>query len=133
MIDLEVKWSDQRRAPYVNRISIEFDGEPIGSIVSAPEEGRAQLTNFNFAHPLLAATDAFAEDAVQCGDEDTQHEPQEPPLQLIRVSPLEDQIRLLSREAAKVDTDGIGSAQALRIAVDTVFGALPRLDHDLHF
>jgi hypothetical protein len=50
------------------------------------------------------------------------------------VSPLEDQIRLLSREEAAIDNkEAISPASSLRIAVSTAFGALPRLDRDLTF
>ena len=34
---------------------MDLDGQPIATIVSPPGEGRAQLTQLNFAHPLLLA------------------------------------------------------------------------------
>ena len=41
------------RLRYVSRLGVALDGEPFAAIVSPPQEGRAQLTEFNFAHPLL--------------------------------------------------------------------------------
>ena len=43
------------RRPTSRRLAIELDGEPLAAIVSPPQKGRAQLTDFNFAHPLLAS------------------------------------------------------------------------------
>ena len=41
------------QAPYVARLAIDMNGEPLAAIVSPPAEGHAQLTDFNFEHELL--------------------------------------------------------------------------------
>jgi hypothetical protein len=52
-LEVEIRWSEREQAPYVARLAIELDGKPLAAIVSPPQGGRAQLTEFNFAHPLL--------------------------------------------------------------------------------
>ena len=52
-LGLEVRWSDLIQAPYVAKALVEIDGEIIAEFHSPPQQGRAQLTAFNFAHPLL--------------------------------------------------------------------------------
>ena len=76
------------QAPYVARLAIELDGEPFATIVSPPQKGRAQLTDFNFAHPLLRR--AVLPDV----------EPEEGTDPLAVPSPLQDEIWCLAREAA---------------------------------
>jgi predicted ATPase len=132
-IDLEVKWSVQRNAPYVSRMTIELDNRAIASIKSPAEEGRAQLTDFNFSHPLLRTSEMFEEDVFVSEVDKSQHDPAELEHLALLVSPLEDQIRLLSREAARDDRGLIIPSSELRVALNTVFGALPRLDRDLVF
>jgi len=81
-LQVDIRWSELERAPYVARLAIEVDGEPLAAITSPPAEGRAHLTDFNFAHPLLQRAvlpDDDPEDAVS--------------------SPLEDEIWSLAREA----------------------------------
>lgn len=114
-----VHWSELEQRPYVARLAIEFDGEPFAAIVSPPQEGRAQLTEFNFTHPLLGR--------VVLPDD----EPLENDDQLTVPSPLQDEIWSLAREAAADRSTLNMPDNRLRIAVDTVIGALPRLDTDL--
>ncbi len=52
-VAIEIRWSELEGSPYVARVAIDLDGEPLAAIVSPRQEGRAQLTDFNFAHPLL--------------------------------------------------------------------------------
>ena len=52
-LEIEIGWSELDRAPYVARFAIEFDNAPVAAIVSPPQTGRAQLTDFNFGHRLL--------------------------------------------------------------------------------
>ena len=96
-----------------------MDGEPLAAIVSPPAEGRAQLTDFNFLHPLLRR-------AVRPGDlpEDLDDED-------MAGSPLEEEIWLLAREAAADRSTPDTPDDQLRIAVGTELGALPRLDRNL--
>jgi predicted ATPase len=122
-LDIEVCWSEQERGPYLARIGIELDGQPVAALVSPPGEGRAQLTEFNFEHPLLrAVTDSDEEDQAES----------------IR-SPLEEAIRLLSREVAgdmkRAADEGSASiappASELRVGVLTKSGALPDLNGEI--
>jgi hypothetical protein len=52
-LEVEIRWSEREQAPYVARLAIELDGESLAAIVSPPQAGRAQLTEFNFAHLLF--------------------------------------------------------------------------------
>ena len=118
-LEIEIAWSELGQTPYVARLAIDLDGEPIAAIVSPPQEGRAQVTDFNFDHPLLRHT-------VLPGDEintDTD--------QLFESSPLESEISSLAREAAADLSSSVLQTSGLRIAVDTKNGALPTLDRDL--
>jgi AAA domain, putative AbiEii toxin, Type IV TA system len=81
------------------------------------QTGRGQLTDFNFAHPLLSAI-------IDPNDEPY-------PTQGAPGSPLEDEVAQLAREVAldrlTVDTPD----DKFRIAVDTRIGAIPDIDREL--
>ena len=118
-LEVDVRWSELEQAPYVGRLAIELDGEPLAAIVSPPQEGRAQLTDFNFAHPLLLR--AVLPDDVSA--EETG--------ELTASSSLADEIWALAREAtADRSTPDVPDDQ-LRIAVGTSLGALPALEREL--
>ncbi len=112
-LQVDIRWSELEEAPYVARLAIEIDGEPIAAIVSPPSEGRAQLTEFNFRHPLLQRA-VLPEDIDEFKAETS--------------SPLEDEIWILAREAAADRSRPDTLPDQLHIAVETEFGALPRLD-----
>lgn len=116
-VEVEVRWSELAEMPYVARLAVDLDGEPVAAIVSPPQEGRAQLTEFNFAHPLLAQAALPLEDDDDSGGSDVS-------------SPLEDVVRALAPEAMADVAAGIPGS-LLRVAVGTEFGALPSLDSDL--
>lgn len=118
-VQVDIRWSEFEKAPYVDRLAVDLDGEFLAAIVSPPSEGRAQLTDFNFAHPLLRR-------AVLPDDE-----PEEGAADLIASSPLEDEIWALAREAAADRSTPDVPVDQLRIAVGTQFGALPILDREL--
>ena len=118
-LTVEVHWSEMEQAPYVARLAIELNGEPFATIVSPPQKGRAQLTDFNFAHPLLRR--AVLPDV----------EPEEGTDPLAVPSPLQDEIWCLAREAAADRSIRETTDDPLRIAVDTAIGALPALDRGL--
>ena len=80
LLDIEVRWSELERSPYVSRFGVGLDDEPVAAIVSPPQEGRAQLTDFNFAHPLLR----------RIVDADEQQD--ESPEAIVPSSPLEDEV-----------------------------------------
>lgn len=117
-LQVDIRWSALEQAPYVSRIAVEIDGEPLAAIVSPPSEGRAQLTDFNFAHPLLRRA-VLPDEVPEEGDESDDS------------SPLEDEIWSLAREAAADRSTPDTPADQLRIAVDTELGALPALDGEL--
>lgn len=118
-VQVDVRWSEFEQAPYVSRLAVEMDGKPLAAIVSTPQEGRAQLTDFNFDHPLLRR-------AVLPDDE-----PDDADEEMVASSPLEDEIWSLAREAAADRSTPDIPADRLRIAVDTENGALPVLDREL--
>lgn len=117
-LEVDIRWSALEQAPYVSRIAVEMDGEPLAVMVSPPSEGRAQLTDFNFAHPLLRRA-VLPDDVPEDGG------------QADLSSPLEDEIWSLAREAAADRSTPDTPADQLRIAVDTELGALPPLDGEL--
>jgi len=119
-LEIEIAWSELERAPYVARFAVELDNAPLAAIVSPPQTGRAQLTEFNFFHPLLQRAISPDEKAEI-----------EALGQLTSLSPLEDEIWSLAREAAADRSTADTPDDKLRIGVGTVIGSLPRLDGDL--
>jgi hypothetical protein len=118
-LEVEVRWSELGKMPYVSRLAIELDRVLIGAIVSPPQTGRAQLTEFNFGHPLLKRALRPDEREEEFAD------------QLAASSPLEDEIFSLAREAAADRLMPRPPDDKLRITVETVLGALPDLNGDL--
>ena len=117
-LEIEIGWSELDRAPYVARFVIELDSAPVAAITSRPQAGRAQLTDFNFAHPLLQRAIPPDEMAELQADQPAPS------------SPLEDEIWSSAREAA-ADRSTDTPDDQLRIAVGTVVGALPDLSQEL--
>lgn len=121
------------KAPYVARLTVALDGEVLAAIVSPRQAGWAQLTEFNFAHPLLKR--ALRPDERE--EEVTDHAEaggigkEFVAALLVSSSPLEDEIWSLAREAAADRTTPDTPDDKLRISVETVVGALPDLDHEL--
>jgi len=118
-LEVEIRWSERERSPYMARLAVALDGELVAAIVSPPQTGRAQLTEFNFAHPLLRR--ALRPDEREEGAAD----------QVEASSPLEDEIFNLAREAAADRSRPDTPDDRLRIAIGTVIGALPDLDREL--
>jgi predicted ATPase len=118
-LEIEIRWSEQEKAPYVSRLAVELDGEPFAACLSPPQTGRAQLTEFNFAHPLVRR--AFRPDEQE--EQGTE--------ELTVSSPLEDEIFSLAREAAADRSTPDTPDDKLRISMETAAGALPNLDGDL--
>ncbi|WP_193142267.1 DUF3696 domain-containing protein [Meridianimarinicoccus sp. MJW13] len=111
-VSLQVQWSDLINAPYVSVLIVEMDGENIASIKSPPQAGQAQLTDFNFQHPLL-------QEYVDADDEVPEGLAEGDPLG----TKLGIEIWELSRDMARsADLKGIGE---FRIASSSVIGALP--------
>jgi hypothetical protein len=131
-LGLEVRWSELIRAPYVAKATVEIDGETIAELHSPPQQGRAQLTAFNFKHPLLQPI----------LDPNNLIDPTEEPLVSGPTgdeagfigdpfsTPLGQEIWELSRE---MSADMAANKQVdFRIAVESVLGALPDLDRPLN-
>jgi hypothetical protein len=118
---VEIRWSELDRAPYVSRLAVDLDGELVAAIVSPPPEGRAQLAEFNFSHPLLRRLS------------DPDEERDEAAAASVPASPLADEVWSLARGVAVDPSIRGGSDDEFRIAVATVKGkgALPDFDHDL--
>jgi hypothetical protein len=130
-LGLEVRWSDLLQAPYVAKASVEIDGEAIAELHSPAQQGRAHLTAFNFAHPLLQAA-IDPEDLLNLADEELgieQTDSENDTLGDPFSSPLGNEIWELSRETSADSTEN--ETVEFRIAVDTVLGALPDLDRSL--
>ena len=118
-LEVNISWSELENAPYVRRLAIEMDGEPVAAIVSPPQHGRAQLTAFNFSHPLLLSLVLPGDDPA---DESRESTPS---------SPLEEEIWALARELAADRSTPEAQVDELRIAVGTDRGALPALNSEL--
>ena len=117
--EVNIRWSELEQAPYVGRLAIELDGESVAAIVSPPQEGRAQLTEFNFDHPMLRRV-VLPED-----------EPTDEAEKLSSISPLKDEIWSLAREMASDRSTTDIPDDRFRIAVATELGALPGLEREL--
>jgi predicted ATPase len=112
-IELETRWSAQQAVAFVSRIDIELDGLPLVSIESGPGNGLAQLTAFNFQHPLLRPVDP-----VDSDDEPSANVP----------SPLEHLLRLVSRQNVIDPGQRPVSENDVSVGISTFFGALPNID-----
>lgn len=128
-LSLEVRWSELINAPYVAKVAVEMDRERIAEIHSPSQEGRAQLTSFNFAHPCLQEIPEQEEDVDQDDTEVLQVTDQfygeiiEDPFS----SPLGAQIWELSREMSAISSTKSSDEDTgeFRIGVETELGALP--------
>ena len=113
---IEVRWSDLLHGPYISSLDIELDGKPALAVKSPPQKGRAQLTNFNFSHPLFTPiVDPFYE-AVE---ED-----------LTLENPLEKEVAHFARRVFAGVMHNSEDGQ-FGLAVDTNIGAMPDLDSEL--
>lgn len=134
-LGIEVRWSDLIRAPFVSKLKVEMDGEPIAEIHSSAQEGRAQITDFNFAHPLLQEALDISDfvPLENLSDVDIAYTPLAEDVEFDASdpfsSPLGIEIWELSKELSadsSADYDG-----EFRVAVETEIGALPRLGQQL--
>ena len=131
-VAVEIRWSNLIQSAYIAVLSIEINGETVAALQSPPQKGRAQLTDFNFAHPLLQAIihpdDFFDPDLY---DEASLMSPEETeafygdPFS----SPLGTELWELSRELSADATVSENQDNSFRVAVKTRFSALPDLDH----
>ncbi|GAW41513.1 hypothetical protein SH203_01921 [Brevundimonas sp. SH203] len=117
-LEVEIRWSEQLRGPFIAALRVEMNGDSVAAIHSPAQAGRAQLTEFNFEHPLLRRiTDPHDEP-----DEVEAH---------YASSPLEDEVAQLAREVALDRQTTNTEDDQFRIAVGTTLGALPDLDRPL--
>lgn len=130
-LGVEVRWSDLLQAPYVAKALVEIDGAAVAELHSPAQQGRAHLTAFNFSHPLLqAATDP--DELVDPADEGFVSDQVDEDAGFIGdpfSTPLGSEIWELSREISADATKN--KAVEFRIAVETIFGALPDPDRPL--
>lgn len=133
-IGIEVAWSAFLHAPFVEKLSIEIDGEDFATLRSPPQEGLAELTAINWEHPLLREVvdpDDLPEEMVAeieeapvllaDGEELERGDPFE--------TPLGNELYDLSRQIV-ADTQ-VNETVRFRVKVDTDGGALPLLDRPL--
>ena len=114
-VSMQIQWSDLNNAPYVSDLIVEMDGESIATIKSPPQRGQAQLTEFNFQHPLLQEY-VNAEEAPFLDTE--VNDPLGTKLGI--------EIWELSRDMARsADLKGVNE---FRVAVASVIGALPEIN-----
>ncbi|WP_296083118.1 AAA family ATPase [uncultured Agrobacterium sp.] len=114
-VSLQIQWSDLINSPYVSALTVEMDGGQIATIKSPPQPGQAQLTEFNFQHPLLQ--EYIGADGGPSQDMD-ENDPLGTKLGI--------EIWELSREMARsADLKGVSE---FRVAVASVIGALPDIN-----
>lgn len=116
-LEVEVRWSELLQGPFVAALRVEINGAQVAAVYSPAQAGRAQLTDFNFAHPLLQPII------------DPHDEPES--ADVWQGSPLEDEIAELAREVALDRLTANTEDDQFRIAVETVLGAIPDLDRQL--
>lgn len=130
-LSLEVRWSDLIQAPYVATVLVEIDGKAVAELHSPAQHGRAQLTAFNFSHPLLQPV-ADPDELLEIDDESLSREYEADHAGFFGdpfSTPLGNEIWELSRE---LSADAAGNEKSeFRIAVESVLGALPDLDRPL--
>lgn len=114
-VSFEVQWSDLINAPYVSNLIIDMDGGNIATIKSPPQPGQAQLTEFNFQHPLLQEY-VDTDDGVY----------QEPDSSDLLGTKLGIEIWELSRDMAR--SAELKDVSEFRVAAASVIGALPDID-----
>ena len=131
-LTLEVRWSDLIQSAYVALLEIEMNGETLAMIKSPPQKGRAQLSGFDFAHPLLQEI-IYSDDDIGPfeGEEILSPEEAEELLGDPLSSPLGREIWELSRELSADLLVPEDQETDFRIAVKTPLGALPDLDNPL--
>lgn len=129
-LSLEVRWSYLINGPYVAKVAVEMDRELIAEIHSPSQEGRAQLTSFNFAHPCLLKIPEQEDDIHQEIYKNHQvtnnflyNKIAADPLS----SPLGEEIWELSREMSAESSSNSSDEDngEFRIGVETELGALP--------
>ena len=115
-LGIEVRWSDLLHAPYISNLDIELDGRLALAIKSPPQKGRAQLTDFNFSHPLFAPII----DPIYESEEDD----------LTLDNPFEKEVAHFARHVFAGVMHRPENGQP-SLAVDTDIGAMPDLDSEL--
>ncbi|MBM1311906.1 DUF3696 domain-containing protein [Sulfitobacter mediterraneus] len=114
-VTLQIQWSNLINAPYVSGLIVDMDGENIATIKSPPQPGQAQLTEFNFQHPLL-------QEYMDADEEPSQDTEESDPLG----TKLGIEIWELSRDMAR--SADLKGANEFRVAAASVIGALPDIN-----
>ncbi len=115
-LEIEVRWSDLIQSPFVSALKIGIDGADALAIKSPAQKGHARLTDFNFSHPLFAAS---YEPTYEPDEEGESME-----------SPLQSEVRHFAQHVFS-STEISPDREQLTLAVDTPVGALPILDSEL--
>ncbi len=121
-VSVNVKWSEEYEAPIVECLEVELNGESVASIVSRPpDEMCAEITKFNFAHPLLQPVEPYVEDVKHSSDYSSQN----------LVSPLLNEL-IFFKHTVTDKAFFYTSTRNLRIGVKKGKGwTLPDLDREL--
>lgn len=120
-LSVEIHWSDLLQGPYVAVMNIEMNEEHVVALHSPPQQGWAQLVDFNFTHPLLTEI-GFSEDEMDSVD-------------VIYATPLESELAEMLTLARHVASDSIATHSEydqFRIAVRTITGAFLDLNGELN-
>jgi hypothetical protein len=127
-VGLEVRWSALAQTPYISRVEIEMDGEPIAELRSPPQQGRTELAAFNFLHPLLCPV--YDDGSRSEPPDEDLEEFEEHEFMVSLVDPLSTPLGGELSELRREQPTEVGTKSALdvRIPVETPFGALPDLD-----
>ena len=122
-VEVNIEWSDEYEAPIVVSLEVELNGESVASIVSRPPpEICVEITNFNFAHPLLQPAEHYLEDIEYSSNFSSQN----------FVSPLRNELVIFTHGVTDEVSDFAPNSN-LRIAVRTGRNwTLPDLDRELH-
>ena len=126
-VEIEVRWSDLLAGAYVSTLTVEMNGALIASAKSPPQVGRAILTDFNFANPLLqqipyqddTLTEEELKEMYAQGVDELTDDMLDDPL----ASPLGSEIWEVSRDMALENTTFKG--HDFRVAIATKTSALP--------
>jgi hypothetical protein len=125
-VELDVRWSDLLNRPYVSSLAVEMDGASVATLKSPPQQGRAVLTDLNFAHPLFQQI--IDQDQI-LDEKDVVGIDEAPDVDDPFDSPLANEIWELSRDMAK--ETATSESHDFRVTVATVCEALPDLDKPL--
>ena len=118
-LQVDVQWSGLDQSPYIHRLTVDLNGDPLAAIESMAAEKRGHLTDFNFMHPLLQFAVRQDESDIRDSRDASEN------------SPLENEISALTRPWMGEGQVSESMDGRLKIGVETIHGALPELEGGL--